>query len=83
MQKIRTISQKFNEILQFENFEITTFCHPLTDVDSVALLESFWALKLSKLESFRALKLTLLEIFRALPANTLMESFRVSIPTLA
>ena len=31
------------------------------------------------MESFRALILTLLEIFRALPANTLMESFRVSI----
>ena len=31
------------------------------------------------LESFGALKLTLLESFRALPANTLLESFRVSI----
>ena len=46
-------------------------------------MEIFRVLNLSKLESFRALILTLLEIFRALPANTLMESFRVSIPTLA
>ena len=46
-------------------------------------MEIFRVLNLSKLESFRALILTLLEIFRALPANTLMESFRVSIHTLA
>ena len=42
-------------------------------------MEIFRVLNLSKSESFRALILTLLEIFRALPANTLMESFRVSI----
>ena len=50
-----------------------------THTGSVALLESFRVLNLSKLESFRALILTLLEIFRALPANTLMESFRDSV----
>ena len=30
MQKIRPISQKFTEILRFENFEITRFCFTLT-----------------------------------------------------
>ena len=30
MPKIIPISQKFNEILRFENFEITRFCHTLT-----------------------------------------------------
>ena len=45
----------------------------------LTLLESYRALNLSKLESIRALILTLLEIFRALPTNTLLESFRISI----
>ena len=30
MPKFRTISQKFNEILRFENFEIIRFRHTLT-----------------------------------------------------
>ena len=46
-------------------------------------MEIFRVLNFLKLESSRVLILTLLEIFRALPANTLMESFRVSILTLA
>ena len=30
MQEIRRLSQKFNEIVRFENFEIIRFCHTLT-----------------------------------------------------
>ena len=60
MPKIGSKSQKLREILRFENLARWRFRLGSThekDVDSVALLESFRALKLTLLESFRALKL--------------------------
>ena len=49
---------------------------PACDVDSVARLESFRALKFSKFESFRALKFSSFESFRGLKLS-ILESFRM------